>query len=96
MNAILEKADIGKIIKSFSEENRLLKKPRRMVILIYFAEKILLTSPLARWYINDGLEISKIYEFIEYAPEKTFKNFGLETLAARRSRDRSTFSASLL
>ena len=83
-NAMVGREDIGNLMKSFSEENRLLKKPRRMWILSYFAEKRLLTTSLARWYLNQGLEISEIYEFIKYAPKRTFKNFGLEIAKARR------------
>ena len=55
-----------------------------MLISSYFAERILLTAPLVKWYLDYGLEITQLYEFIEYAPEKTFEKFGLEVSKARR------------
>ena len=58
-----------------------------MLISSYFAERILLTTPLVKWYLDHGLEITKIYEFIEYAPEKTFEKFGLDVSNARRLGD---------
>ena len=81
------KEDIGELMKRFAEENGLLKKSRRMLISNYFGEKILLTTPLVKWYLDHGLEITKIYEFIEYAPQKTFEKFGIEVSNARRLGD---------
>ena len=79
--------DIGELMKGFAEENGLLKKPRRMLISSYFSEKILLTTPLVKWYLDHGLEITKIYEFIKYTPEKTFEKFGLDVSKVRRIGD---------
>ena len=90
-NAVVGREDVGELMKGFVEKNGLLKKPRRMLISSYFGEKILLTTPLAKWYLDHGLEITKIYEFIEYNPEKTFENFALDVSNGRRGGD-SDFS----
>ena len=58
-----------------------------MLISSYFGEKILLTTPLAKWYLDHGLEITKIYEFIEYTPEKPFEKFALDVSDGRRAGD---------
>ena len=76
--------EIGELIKRFAEENKLLKKPRKILISSYFGERILLTTPLVKWYLDHGLEITKIYKFIEYASEKTFEKFGFDVSNARR------------
>ena len=76
--------DISDMTKGFVEENRLLKKSRKMLISNYFAEKTLFTTPLVKWYLKQGLGIRKIYEFAEYAPDKTFENFSLDMTDARR------------
>ena len=60
-----------------------------MLIRRFFAEKILFTALLAKRYLTHGLEIRKIYEFIQYALEKTFKNFDLEIAEARHEGDKS-------
>ena len=77
-NAMVGRKDVGELMKGFAEENGLLKKPRRMLISSYFGEKILLTTPLAKWYLDHGLEITKIYEFIKYNPKKPFEKFAMD------------------
>ena len=86
-NAMVGREDVGELMKGFAEENGLLKKPRRMLISSYFGEKILLTTPLAKWYLDHGLVITKIYEFVEYNPEKPFEKFGLDVSNGRRGGD---------
>ena len=54
-NVMVGREDVGELMKRFAEENGLLKKPRRMLISSYFGEKILLTTPLAKWYLDHGL-----------------------------------------
>ena len=65
-NAMVGREDIGELMKGFVEENGLLEEPRRMLISSYFDEQILLTTSLVKWYLDHGLEITKIYEFIEH------------------------------
>ena len=86
-NAMVGREDVGELMKGFAEENGLLKKPRKMLISSYFGDKILLTTPLAKWYLDHGLVITKIYEFVEYTPEKPFEKFGLDVSDKRRGGD---------
>ena len=58
-----------------------------MLISSYFGEKILLTTLLAKWCLDHGLEITKIYEFIKYTPKKTFEKFALDVSNRRREGD---------
>ena len=85
-NAMVGREDVGKLIKGFVE-NGLLKKPKRMLISSYFGKKILLTTPLAKWYLDHGLEITKIYEFVECTPKKPFEKFALDVSNGRRGGD---------
>ena len=66
-----------------------------MLIGSYFADKILLITPLLKWYINHGLEVTKIYEVVQYLPVKCFKNFGLQVSEAQRSGDSNPNKAEL-
>ena len=50
-------------------------------------EKILLTTPLLRWYIEHGLVVDKIYQIVEYIPKTCFKPFGEMITDARRAGD---------
>ena len=48
------------------------------------AEKILLASPLLKWYLEHGLIVTEIFEIIEYGKLTCFKEFGEQITAARR------------
>lgn len=62
-------------------------KPRRLLVGGMRARQLLIATPLLRWYINHGLEIAKIYQTVEYSPQKCFKNFVRDVSDARRQRD---------
>ena len=51
------------------------------------AEKILLYSPLLKWYLNHGLQVTKIHRCISYTPGTPFKWFPEEVSSARRDAD---------
>ena len=60
-------------------------KPRRMLVNSFFAEDFVLTTPLALWYLNHGLEISNIREAWEWKPKALYRRFA-ETVAEHRRR----------
>ena len=51
------------------------------------AEKILLYSPLLKWYLNHGLQVTKIHKYISYTPGRPFKWFPEEVSGAQRAAD---------
>ena len=85
-NVEVRREDIVDLMEKFAVDN-LLAKPQKMLIGSYFADKILLISPLLKWYINHGLEVTKIYEVVQYLPVKYFENFDLQVSEAQRSGD---------
>ena len=50
-------------------------------------EKILLATPLLKWYLEHGLEVTKVHQVIEFTPEPCFKPFGDAVSDARRAGD---------
>ena len=48
---------------------------KRLLISTNQAERILIATPLLRWYLKNNSEITKIYQIIEYQPKECFKNF---------------------
>ena len=58
-----------------------------MLIGSYRGEKILLATPLLRWYLAHGLVVDHVYQIIEYEPKPCFQNFGDSVSAARRAGD---------
>ena len=52
-----------------------------------FANNILLTTPLLRWYMNHGLHVTDVYEVTEYVPKSCFESFADDVSDARRQGD---------
>ena len=53
-------------------------------------EKILLYSPLLKWYLNHGLQVTKIHRYISYISGRPFKWFPEEVSSARREEKLTT------
>ena len=86
-NVTVTRDDIGPFMQQYAEENDIMSAPRRMLIGSYRGEKILLATPLLRWYLAHGLVLDRVYQIIEYEPKPCFQNFGDSVSAARRAGD---------
>ena len=82
-NTLVGRDDIGDHMKKHAEDNNLLSKPRRMLVASYFGKNICLITPLLRWYIDHGLEVSQVHQVIEYKPSNSFTEFGQTVTEAR-------------
>ncbi|KAG3051285.1 hypothetical protein PC122_g22981 [Phytophthora cactorum] len=79
---------IGKHMLDYNQSrtsNR--SKPARKLIGSYFGEKILIYTPLLKWYLSHGMEITKTYCFIKASFHKTFAPFMEAVSNARREGD---------
>ena len=61
--------DIGEHMQQHVNQFNLSKHPRRLLIGGLRAEKVLLASPLLRWYINHGLRVTKVSVICKLAAE---------------------------
>lgn len=86
-NTTVGREDIGAFMRAYALKHGLLPRPRRTLIGSYFGEKILLATPLVKWYLHHGLEISEIYTVVEYQPKTCFRDFGKTVSDARRQGD---------
>ena len=66
---------IGNHMLDYCSQNDISFDYKRILISTNQAERILLATPLLRWYLKNNSEITKIYQIIEYQPKKCFKNF---------------------
>nr|XP_039250892.1 uncharacterized protein LOC120328465 [Styela clava]XP_039250893.1 uncharacterized protein LOC120328465 [Styela clava]XP_039250895.1 uncharacterized protein LOC120328465 [Styela clava]XP_039250896.1 uncharacterized protein LOC120328465 [Styela clava]XP_039250897.1 uncharacterized protein LOC120328465 [Styela clava]XP_039250898.1 uncharacterized protein LOC120328465 [Styela clava]XP_039250899.1 uncharacterized protein LOC120328465 [Styela clava]XP_039250900.1 uncharacterized protein LOC1203 len=94
-NILVSQADIGEHMRQYAVDNKIMSQPRRSLIGSYIGNKILLATDLVRWYINHGIQITHIYQFIEYEPKECFAPFRDEVSAARREGDTSPEKAIL-
>ena len=62
-------------------------KNNKKLLGVMKAEKILLYSPLLKWYLNHGLQVTKIHKYISYDSSRPFNWFPEEVSAARRAAD---------
>ena len=62
-------------------------KNNKKLLGVMKAEKILLYSPLLKWYLNHGLQVTKIHRYIFYTSSRPFKWFPEEVSSARREAD---------
>ena len=62
-------------------------KNNKKLLGVTKAEKILLYSPLLKWYLNHGLQVTKIHKYISYTSGRPFKWFPEEVSGARRAAD---------
>ena len=56
-NTTVTRDDIGPFMRQYAEEHDIMSTPRRMLVGSYRGEKILLTTPLLRWYLAHGLVV---------------------------------------
>ena len=94
-NTEVSREDIGDFMKAYAERTETLKKPTRLLISSYHATKILLATPLLKWYLDNGLEVTKVHTVIAYEPKACFGDVVKTISDARRQGDKSKDSAIL-
>ena len=62
-------------------------KNNKKLLGVMKAEKILIYSPLLKWYLNHGLQVTKIHRYISYTSSRPFAWFPEEVSSARRAAD---------
>ena len=78
---------IGSHMQTHIKKFDLSKKPRRLLVGGMKVRQILLATPLLKWYLNHGLEVTKIYHVIEFKPQRCFHQFIQDVSDARRQCD---------
>ena len=68
-NTNISRDDIGHFKKAYAEKHNIMAQPRRSLIGSMKGEKILLATPLLKWYLEHGLEVTKVHQVVEFTPE---------------------------
>lgn len=79
--------EIGDHMLEHIQQHRLSFKSRRLLVGGMMAQKIMIASPLLKWYLEHGLVVSRIYQVVEFAAEKCFARFEQTVTEARRNGD---------
>ncbi|KAK3718953.1 hypothetical protein QZH41_005939 [Actinostola sp. cb2023] len=64
-NTKIKREDIGEFMREFAEENDIIPRPCQSLIGSLKGEKILLATPLLKWYLEHGLDVTKVYQVVE-------------------------------
>ena len=86
-NANVSRDDIGPYMRQYAEEHDIMSTPRRMLVGSFHGIKLLLATPLLRWYLAHGLVVDHVYQVVENEPNPCFQRFGESVSAARRAGD---------
>ena len=84
--------DIGDYMKNYAIENEMLKHPQRMQISSFKLENGTVITPFFNFYMELGLQCTKIYRFVQYSLRKCFNNFVQSVVDARREGDENPLS----
>lgn len=88
VNACVGFEDIGEHMQEYVKEKKLTKGPQKLLLGVMKAKKVLLATPLLKWYLQHGLEITKIHQLIEFDLNNTpFKGFVNKVTEDRRKGD---------
>lgn len=78
---------IGQHMQSHAKRCGLGDKPRRLLVGGMRARKILLATPLLKWYLDHGMEVTRVYQVVECCEQSCFKRFADEGTNSRRAGD---------
>ena len=81
---------IGQHMTEHLEKFQLSLRPRKLLVGGLKAEKIMLATPLLKWYLNHGLVVTDLFKVIEFSPLQCFKTFVDRVTNARRAGDRNS------
>ena len=76
-------------MKRYQEDtSRKTIKGTKKLLGVRSASKILLYTPVLKWYLNHGLKVTGVYKYLKYTASRPFKWFTEEVSSARREGDR--------
>jgi len=83
-NVEIRRQDIGEHMQHFAEENDVMENPRRALVGIYGGEKILLSTPLLKFYLEEGLVVKRVYQAVQWKDRPWLQPFGEFVSNSRR------------
>ena len=78
---------IGEHMQEHVRRFELSEKPRRLLVGGIHARQILVTTPLLKWHLEHGMVVTKIYQVVEFTPQRCFRDFVKEVSDGRRLGD---------
>ena len=86
-NVEVSRDDIGDHMRQYAVDHDIMSQPRKSLVGSMFGLKIMIITPLLKWYLIKELVVTRIYQVVEYSPAKCFQTFGEAVSDARRAGD---------
>ena len=86
-NVMVSRNDLNPYMKKVAEENGCLKKLRKILINSYFGKNQFVCSNMVKFYLEMGLVVARIYEFIEFYPEACFEELAKKIVETKMKGD---------
>ena len=87
-NSNISREDISPLMRRYCERLNKLRKPTRSLISSHKADRILLITPLLKYYLELGLQVSKIHYVVSFPDHRPcFQEFANKVCDARRRGD---------
>jgi hypothetical protein len=74
-NTTVEYKDIGEHMQNFCNTHNVKFDKRRCLIGSMKGTRMLIITPMIVWYVNHGLNISNVYQVIEFKGSRCFEKF---------------------
>ena len=92
-NTVVSRNDIGDLMKEYAGKEGINSQPRRRLISSFHIKNGTIITPLLLYYLNLGLECTKIHQFVQYTPKKCFNSSVQSAVNARRQGDENPNSS---
>ena len=92
-NSVVNRSDIGDLMKESAEKERIMPQPRTMLISSFILTNGTIITPLLLFYLQLGLVCKNIHRFVQYTPRKYFDNIVQSAVDARRQADENPNSS---
>ena len=64
-NIEVSRDDIGDNMRQYAVDHDIMSQPRKSLVGSMFGEKIMIITPLLKWYLIKGLVVTRIYQVVE-------------------------------
>ena len=86
-NVEIERSDVGRHMQAFAEKHDIMTTPRRALIASYKGDKILLGTPLLKFYLDQGLVVSRVHRAVQWRSHPWLEPFADIVSTSRRAAD---------
>ena len=86
-NVEIRRSEVGPHMPAFAEQHDIMSTPRRALIGSYKGDKILLGTPLLKFYLDEGLVVTRVHRGVQWCSHPLLEPFPDFVSTPRRAAD---------